>query len=81
MDPNQPPQIIRNPFHDIIDEFIEKTDIQSLHNSLYTTYFDYLKSAPQTDTFSFKKASNDIYILLEFLKNLEKISQKNKPND
>lgn len=78
MDANYLPQRVRNSLHDVVDEFVEKTNIESVHNSLYVTFFDYLKSAPKTDTFVFKQSSNDIYILLDFLKKLEKAQLQNK---
>lgn len=64
--------------YEALDDLLKKTSIKSLHKSIYTTFFDYLKSAPATDTFVFKQASSDIYLLLEFFKTLEELEKQNQ---
>ena len=59
-----------------LNTLLEKSSASSIHLSLYTIFFDYLKSAPDTETHLFSRVAKDTQLLLGFF---DAIKENEKP--
>lgn len=66
MDKNDSEKIMKD-----LKTLLNKSSASSIHLSLYTIFFDYLKSAPDTETHLFSRVAKDTQLLLAFFDNLK----------